>query len=151
MNLLKHPEQLRKLRDNPDLTGRAIEEMLRYDGPVDALTNRWACAEIEVSDGRVIEVGDVIIPLALAANRDPVVFENPDVFDITRDPNPHIAFGHGIHFCLGAPLARMEGSIAIPALIQRLPKMELTVDPATLQWGNSILLHSLSSLPLKYQ
>jgi cytochrome P450 len=149
--LLQHPEQMRKLRDDPALIPGAIEEILRYSGPVDATLNRWAAEAIEWKDGRVIEPGDVIIPLLLAANRDPEKFENPDQFDITRDPNPHIAFGQGIHFCLGAPLARMEGAIAIRALLERLPNLALNMNPNNLQWGPTIVLHNLLELPLTYQ
>lgn len=151
LTLLEHPDQLQKLRDNPDLIGSTIEEVLRYQGPVDAALNRWAAEPIEWSDGRVIEAGDVIIPLLLGANRDPEIFDNPDTFDITRNPNPHLAFGHGIHFCLGAPLARMEGVIAVPKLLERFPKLELNAEPKTLQWGPTIILRSLSKLPLQYQ
>jgi cytochrome P450 PksS len=149
--LLEHPEQLQKLRENPDLIGSSIEEVLRFQGPVDATLNRWAGEPIEWSDGRVIEAGDVMIPLLLAANRDPEVFKNPDTFDITRNPNPHIAFGHGIHFCLGAPLARMEGAIAVSRLLERFPNLNLNVDPDNLRWGGTILFHNLLELPLCYQ
>ena len=151
LDLLQHPEQFRRLRDNPALTSRAIEEMLRYNGPVDGTTNRWASDDLEWSDGRVIKAGDVLIPLLLAANRDPEVFDDPDTFDITRDPNPHIAFGHGIHFCLGAPLARMEGNIALSRLIDRFPNIRLNIDPAQVQRGNTLLLHNLSALPVIYR
>lgn len=151
LNLLKHPDQMQKLREHPELASRAIEEILRYESPIDATLNRWASEDYEWEDGRVIKAGDVLIPLLLAANRDPEVFENPDVFDITRDPNPHIAFAHGIHYCLGAPLARMEGTIAIPMLIERFPKLSLDVKPDQLSWGPSIILHNLLELPVCYQ
>jgi len=98
-----------------------------------------------------IEPGDTIIPLLLAANRDPEVFAEPDTFDIGRDPNPHIAFGQGIHFCIGAPLARIEGAIAIMKLIERFPNLRLNADPKSLQWGPDIIFQSLSALPLRYQ
>jgi cytochrome P450 PksS len=149
--LLQHPAQMQQLRDDPALTPGAIEEMLRYSGPVDATLNRWAAEAITWEDGRVIEPGDVIIPLLMAANRDPAIFENPDTFDIIRDPNPHIAFGHGIHFCLGAPLARMEGTIALRALLTRMPNLALNIDPDDLLWGPSIVLHNMLELPLIYQ
>ncbi len=151
LDLLQHRDQFEMLRENPDLTGKAIEEMLRYNGPVDATLNRWAGEDMEWHDGRVIEAGDVLIPLLLAADRDPDIFDKPDVFDITREHNPHIAFGHGIHFCLGAPLARMEGTIAISRLLERFPNLQLNIEPAHVQRGSTIVLHTLTALPLKYQ
>ena len=151
LDLLQHPDQFQKLRRNPDLTNPAIEEMLRYNGPVDATLNRWASEDIEWRDGHIIKAGDVLIPLLLAADRDPEVFDDPETFDISRNPNPHIAFGHGIHFCLGAPLARMEGKIAVSFLIDRFPKMKLNIDPANIQRGKALLLHNLSALPITYQ
>lgn len=151
LTLLEHPEQLQKLRENPDLIGSTIEEVLRFQGPVDATLNRWAAEAIELDDGRVIEAGDVIIPLLLGANRDPDIFENPDSFDISRDPNPHLAFGHGIHFCLGAPLARMEGVIGVSKLLERFPKLALNVEPNQLQWGGTLIFNNLLALPLRYQ
>jgi cytochrome P450 PksS len=100
--------------------------------------------------GRVIEAGDVVMAALLAANRDPAHFENPNTFDITRDPNRHIAFGSGIHFCLGAPLARIEGAIAINALLQRFPNLELAVQPDDLEWNDSILLHGMKAMPVAF-
>jgi cytochrome P450 PksS len=85
----------------------------------------------------------------LAANRDPAYFENPNVFDIRREPNKHIAFGHGIHFCLGAPLARMEGTIAINTMLARLPKLELNTDIDQLDWNESLLIHGMKALPVR--
>jgi len=151
LDLLQHPDQFEMLRKNPDLTNQAIEEMLRYNGPVDGTTNRWASDDLEWADGQVIKAGDVLIPLLLAADRDPDIFDNPETFDITRNPNPHIAFGRGIHFCLGAPLARMEGNIAISQLIDRFPNMRLNIDPAKIKRGNTLLLHNLSALPMIYR
>lgn len=151
LDLLQHPDQFQMLKDDRSLMSGAIEEMLRYNGPVDATLNRWAGEDIVWKDGRTIKAGDVLIPLLLAANRDPEMFDNPDTFDITRNPNPHIAFGHGIHFCLGAPLARMEGTIAMTHLLDRFPNLSLDADPSTLNRGISIVLHTLNTLPLKYQ
>jgi cytochrome P450 len=151
LDLLQHPDQFEMLHKNPDLTPQAIEEMLRYNGPVDATTNRWAGDDMEWNDGRVIKAGDVLLPLLLAADRDPEIFDDAEAFDITRNPNPHIAFGHGIHFCLGAPLARMEGNIALLQLIDRFPNMRLNIDPAKIERGNTLLLHNLSALPMTYQ
>lgn len=151
LDLLQHPDQFQMLKDQPDLMSNAIEEMLRYNGPVDATLNRWAGEDMEWHDGQMIKAGDVLIPLLLAANRDPNIFENPHTFDIMRDPNPHIAFGNGIHFCLGAPLARLEGTIAITQLLERFPNLSLNIDPAQVQRGPSIVLHNISALPMKYQ
>ena len=147
LDLLTHPDQLQKLRENPALLDSAVEEILRYNGPLGSTTMRWALEDVEIH-GQVIPAGDMVLASLLGADRDPEVFANPDVFDIIRDPNPHIAFGHGIHFCLGAPLARIEGSIAFSTMLKRLPKLSLAVDPETLEWNETILLHSMKALPL---
>lgn len=97
-----------------------------------------------------IPAGDLIAPALLAANRDPAVFENPDTFDITRDPNPHIEFGSGIHYCLGAPLARMEGAIAINSLLARFPQMRLNTSVGALEWNQALLIHGMNALPVAY-
>jgi cytochrome P450 len=122
--------------------------MLRYNGPVETPTMRWSFDDTEM-DGNLIRQGDIVLPALLAANRDPAYFENPNVFDIRREPNKHIAFGHGIHFCLGAPLARMEGTIAINTMLARLPKLELNTDVDDLEWNESLLIHGMKSLPIK--
>lgn len=147
--LMQHPEQFEMLKDDRSLLKSAVEEMLRYDGPVDTTTTRFASVDIDVA-GVTIPQGDIVLPSLLAANRDPNIFENPNQFDITRDPNPHIAFGHGIHFCLGAPLARMEGQIAINALLDRLPNLRLNADVDSLEWNPSLLIHGMTGLPVAF-
>ena len=147
--LLQHPDQVEKLRNNPDLIKTAIEEMLRYNGPVGSSTMRWALEDLELF-GQPIKTGEMVLASLLAANRDPEQFENPDTFDITRTPNRHIAFGSGIHYCLGAPLARMEGAIAINALLRRLPDLQLAVPVDDIKWNESLLLHGMQALPVKF-
>lgn len=147
--LLTRPDQHAKLRENPDLIGTAVEEMLRYNGPVETPTIRFAMEDV-AWDGYRISAGDMLMPSLLGANRDPAVFDDPDTFDITRSPNPHIAFGYGIHFCLGAPLARMEGAIAINALLARFPNLRLNADPDTLKWTEQLLIHGLLTLPVSW-
>ncbi len=148
--LLQHPDQLTKLRQNPELIKSAVEEILRYNGPVDITTTRWTFEDVEI-DGTVIPKGEAVWASLLAANRDPAHFEHADTFDITRDPNKHIAFGNGIHYCVGAPLARLEGTIAINALVQRLPDLELAVAVDDLQWTTGMLIiHGMLAMPVRY-
>lgn len=148
--LLQHPDQLVLLRDQPQLIRSAVEEMLRYCGPVETPTIRFAFEDVEIG-GTVIPCGAIVLPALLAANRDPAQFADPDRFDITRDPNRHIALGNGIHFCLGAPLARMEGAIAVSTLLRRLPNLH--ADRAMLEnvtWNDTIFIRSIRS-PLMVQ
>jgi cytochrome P450 len=147
--LMQHPDQLEKLKHSPALIRTAVEEMLRWNGPVETPTWRFASQDIVVN-GVTIPTGDVVLPSLLAANRDPRVFENPNTFDITRDPNPHVAFGHGVHYCVGAPLARLEGTIAINALLVRFPNIRLNTTVDKLQWNESLLIHGMKSLPIAY-
>ena len=147
LDLLRNPDQLNKLRENPGLIDSAVEEMLRYNGPLGATTMRWALEDVELH-GQIIPAGEMVLASLLGADRDPAVFENPNAFDITRNPNPHIAFGHGIHYCLGAPLARLEGIIAFNTMLARLPNLSLAVDPNMLEWNDTILLHSMKALPI---
>jgi cytochrome P450 len=148
LTLLQHPDQLQLLRENPDLIKSAVEELLRYEGPIGASTMRWALEDVEIR-GQKIPAGDMVLASLLAANRDPEVFENPDTFDIRRTPNKHMAFGYGIHYCLGAPLARMEGAIAFNNLIQRFPKLSLAVDPQALEWNETLLIRSMTKMPVR--
>jgi cytochrome P450 len=147
--LLEHPDQMDQLRDNPGLIGSAVEEMLRYECSLERTTMRWAFEDVAI-DGQMIARGDAVIPLLLAANRDPAQFPNPDRFDITRTPNRHIAFGSGIHHCLGAPLARMEGAIAINTLVKMLPGLRLNVGVDQLEWHENLLVRGLKALPVAY-
>jgi pimeloyl-[acyl-carrier protein] synthase len=144
--LLRHPDQLRRLRENPALIGTAVEELLRFDGPVQR-TARIPSEDV-VIDGCTIAKGEMVMPFIGAADRDPVQFPEPDRLDIGRADNRHIAFGWGIHFCLGAPLARVEGQIAINTLVQRLPKLALATD--TPQFRESLTLRGLASLPVQF-
>lgn len=143
--LMREPDQLALLRSKRELMPTAIEELLRYDGPVQT-TVRVALEDLEI-DGNDIEEGSLIMLGIGAANHDPEVFDDPRRLDITRDPNPHLAFGFGTHFCLGAPLARLEGKVAFNALLDAFPEMEL-VDEAPRYRSNPIL-RGLESLPVK--
>lgn len=147
--LMQHPEQMTMLQNEPSLLKNAIEEILRFNGPVETPTTRFASEDIEVA-GVTIPMGDIVLPSLLGANRDPDIFDNPNVFDITRDPNPHIAFGQGIHFCLGAPLARMEAHIAFTALLDRLPGIQINAPVESLEWTSSLLIHGMKALPVKW-
>jgi cytochrome P450 len=144
--LLRHPDQLRTLRENPGLIGTAVEELLRYDGPVQR-TARIPSEDVVIG-GRTIPKGDMVMPFIGAADRDPSQFPDPDRLDITRQENRHVAFGLGIHFCLGAPLARLEGQIAINTLVQRLPKLALAT--GTPPYRQSLTLRGLSTLPVSF-
>ena len=144
--LLRHPDQLRRLRENPGLIGSAVEELLRYDGPVQR-TARIPSADVRF-DGLTIAKGEMVMPFIGAADRDPAQFPDPDRLDLTRTDNRHIAFGWGIHFCLGAPLARVEGQIAISALVQRLPKLALATDRP--EYRQSLTLRGLTTLPVGF-
>lgn len=146
--LLQNRDQFELLHDNPALIKTAIEEMLRYNGPVETPTPRWAMEDIEF-DGQLIKKGDMVLPSLLGANRDPAHFADPNRFDIRREQNKHIAFGNGIHYCLGAPLARLEGEIAIRTLVNRLPTLELNAPVEGLTWNESILIHGMSALPVR--
>ena len=147
--LFAHPEQMTKLRDDPSLIGNAVEEFLRYDGPVDRATMRFAAEDTELG-GFTIRRGEPIVPLLISANRDPRAFDNPDDLDITRPPSKHLGFGFGVHYCVGAPLARMEGAIAINTLLRRLSNLRLAAEVSTLEWSIVPLFHGTFHLPVKW-
>ncbi|PFY36951.1 cytochrome P450 family protein [Bacillus toyonensis] len=140
--LLENPKQLQLLKDNPKLIDSAIEEGLRYYSPVEVTTARWAAEPFQIHD-QTIQKGDMVIIALASANRDETVFENPEVFDIMRENNRHIAFGHGSHFCLGAPLARLEAKIAITTLFKRMPELQIKGDREDIKWQGNYLMRSL--------
>jgi pimeloyl-[acyl-carrier protein] synthase len=144
--LLRHPDQLVLLRDNPALIRSAIEELLRYESPVQ-LTSRVARDDFEIR-GKPIRKGQEVCCGLAAANRDPEQFAEPDRLAVTRADNHHVAFGHGLHFCLGAPLARLEGQIAMLTLLRRLPGLRLATD--SVEWREGIMMRSLKALPLRF-
>ena len=139
--LLKHPDQLQRLRDNPDLLDSAVNELLRYDSPVQ-LDGRIACEDLEIA-GTQIQAGERVISAIGAANRDPAVFTDPNVLDIGRREKSHISFGRGIHHCLGAPLATLEGRIAFSSLLDRFPSMSLVAEP---EFREQIVLRGVEEL-----
>ncbi|MEA2745024.1 MAG: hypothetical protein QOG25_3395 [Acetobacteraceae bacterium] len=145
--LLRHPDQWRILRDNPSLIPNAIEEILRYESPVQAVA-RTASEPIELS-GVILEPRAIVVSLIGAANRDPAVFENPDRFDITRTDLRPLSFGGGIHFCLGAQLARIEAAVVFETVLLRLPDLRL-VEPEHPKWRSSFTLRGLTELPVAW-
>jgi cytochrome P450 len=142
----RNPEAMAMLRARPELLRPAIEEMLRYDGPVQS-TFRVATRDTVVG-GTPIAAGMGVFVIVAAANRDPAQFNDPERFDITREPNDHVAFGEGIHFCIGAPLARMEGSIAIASALKRFPELRLKNPGGSLEYKGSYFLRGLASLDM---
>ena len=147
--LLENPNQLQLLKDNPKLIDSAIEEGLRYYSPVEVTTARWAAEPFQIHH-QTIQKGDMVIIALASANRDETVFENPEIFDITRENNRHIAFGHGSHVCLGAPLARLEAKIAITTLFNRMPELQIKGNREEIKWQGNYLMSSLEELPLTF-
>ena len=147
--LLMYPEQLALLQSNPALVKTAVEEFLRYRSPLMLATMRWACTDITLG-GKLIHRGDQVVISLAAANHDESIFADSDGLDITRVDNHHLAFGKGIHYCLGAPLARLEGQIAISTLLRRLPNLHLQVDPADLLWRPGSMVLGLMQLPVTF-
>ncbi len=145
--LLTHPEQRELLRADPARIPAAVEEFLRWCGPVQVTFPLIAVAPVELGGVRV-EPGDVVVPALLPANRDPAHTSDPDALDVSRDPRPHLGFGHGIHHCLGAPMARLEAKIAFETLLRRFPELRLAVAPGELGWAPSFLFHGLTRLPV---
>ncbi len=143
--LLRHPGELARLRARPELIASAVEELLRFEGPV-ALTSRNPKRDYEL-DGRRIAKDDEICLVLAAANRDPAVFSEPDRVDLSRGENRHLGFGFGAHFCLGASLARLEGQIALGSIVARFPGLKLACDGV--EWKPGIVLRGLTSLPIR--
>ena len=145
LTLLGHPEQLRELRAGRVSMANAVEELLRHDGPVQ-LTQRIALTDLELG-GHTIAAGEIAVLLIGSANRDPAVFDGPDRLDLARDPNPHLAFGVGIHSCLGAALARMEAAVVLTQVIERWPGLCLAGRP---KWRDTFVVRALNTLPVAW-
>ncbi|MGW1023711.1 cytochrome P450 family protein [Streptomyces sp. NPDC002577] len=149
--LLTHPDQLAALRADMGLLDGAVEETLRYEGPVENATFRFAAEPLDIA-GTFIAAGDVVLVGLAGGDRDPERFPEPDRFDIRRAPQGHLAFGHGIHFCLGAPLARIEARVALRSLLDRCPDLALDVDRAGPPgpWIPGMLIRGMRSLPVRW-
>ena len=148
--LFRAPDQLARLRADNRLWPAAVEELLRFDGPVETSTSRWVRQDTEFG-GRTMRRGDLMRAVITSANRDMVHFAQPDALDIGRADNRHLAFGLGAHYCLGAPLARLEGIIALQTLFDRLPAARLALSSDELAWRSGVLFRGLRLLPIHYQ
>lgn len=147
--LLEHPEQWEKLRSSPELVLSAVEEILRYNGPAEVSNTRWATEDFEFG-GKSIRKGEMVFISFSSANRDARQFPKPDEFDITRELNNHIAFGKGVHYCLGAPLARLEAEIAISALIRRMPNIRLKTSSDEFEWRPGMIIRGVREIPVSF-
>ncbi|MER5863848.1 cytochrome P450 [Kitasatospora sp. NPDC002040] len=152
--LLRNPAQRALLQESvqrgeKELLATAVEELLRYDGPVELATWRFATHPLSIG-GVDIPVGDPVLVVLAAADRDPARFAGENTLDLARKDNPHLGFGHGIHYCIGAPLARMEGQFALATLLTRLPDLQLAADPAELRWRGGLIMRGLRELPVSF-
>ena len=146
--LLTHPAELDRLRADWSLLPAAIEELLRYSNPLNHATERFTTEPVTIG-GVTIPAREVVLCVTSSGNRDPSRFPDPDRLDLGRDATGHLAFGHGIHYCLGAPLARLEGEVAFRALLSRYPALALAVPESSLRWRSSSLIHGLETLPVR--
>lgn len=144
--LLRNPDQMQMLRDHPKLVASAVEEMMRYDNPVQ-IAYRSAAEDVELS-GKLIQKGQLVNSVLAAGNRDPERFSEPDRFDISRDEGRHLGFGLGIHFCIGAPLVRLEAQIAFSTILRRFPKLHLATE--NLEWQEHPIFRGVKSMPLTF-
>jgi cytochrome P450 len=149
LTLLDHPDQLARLKADPSLIPLAVEELLRFNGPVFMTTGRFATSDVELG-GQHINQGDLIMVVLASADRDESQFTQADELDIARSLNNHVAFGQGIHICLGAPLARLEGDIAFTTLLRRMPNLRLNAPRESIVWRGGFVLRGVSSLPVAF-
>ncbi|MGP3922273.1 cytochrome P450 family protein [Streptomyces sp. 8N616] len=152
--LLRNPEQRERLHKalvagDETLLATGVEELLRYDGPVELATWRFATEPLTIG-GQRIATGDPVLVVLAAADRDPDRFADPDTLDLARRDNQHLGYGHGIHYCLGAPLARLEAQAALATLLRRLPDLRLAVEPADLRWRGGLIMRGLRTLPVEF-
>ncbi|MFJ9595358.1 cytochrome P450 [Streptomyces virginiae] len=153
-SLFMNPGQRERLQSSlaageSGLLATGVEELLRYDGPVELATWRFATEPLTLGGERV-ETGDPVLVVLAAADRDPERFADPDTLDLSRADNQHLGYGHGIHYCLGAPLARLEGQTALATLLTRLPDLELSVPPQDLRWRGGLIMRGLRTLPVRF-
>jgi hypothetical protein len=146
LSLLRFPREFDLFKENPELAPRAIEELLRYDGPSGAQV-RVVKVEQELR-GKRLKPGDRVFVMLNAANRDPEAYEDPDWLDLARGGPAHLTFGFGMHICLGFPLARLEGQIALPAVLRHWKHIEFAAPPERLEWLNSMVFRGMQALPL---
>jgi cytochrome P450 len=149
LTLFESPGELRRLMNEPSLINSAVEELLRFNGPLETATERYAREDLTVA-GVTIPRGELVLAVLASANRDHQQFEDPDKLDLSREPNRHLAFGYGVHYCLGAPLARLEGQIAISTLFRRIPDLRLAKPLDALPWRRGLVLRGLESLPVEF-
>ncbi len=149
VNLLEHPDQLALVLADPSLIPGAVEELLRYEGPVERSLPRWATVDVELG-GKTIQKGDLVIPILGSADRDPERFPDPDALDVRREDVRHLAFGRGSHYCLGAPLARLEAEVALETLFRRLPGLRLAVPREELEWRPTPGFRRVVALPVSW-
>ncbi|MFI8941414.1 cytochrome P450 [Streptomyces syringium] len=152
--LLRNPGERERLQralaeGDESLLATGVEELLRYDGPVELATWRFATEPITLG-GQRIAAGDPVLVVLAAADRDPERFAEPDTLDLSRRDNQHLGYGHGIHYCLGAPLARLEGQAALATLLRRLPDLRLAADPEELRWRGGLIMRGLRTLPVEF-
>jgi cytochrome P450 len=147
--LLEQPDRFVQLQHTPTLIEPAIEELLRFVCPAETATERYAREDIAIA-GITIPKGELVLAVIGSANRDARYFDNPDRLDFTRENNKHLAFGHGAHYCLGAPLSRLEGQVAISTLVRRMPNLRLRSAPEQLQWRGGLILRGLEALPVSF-
>lgn len=143
-SLFRHPAQLALLREDHSLVPRSVEELMRHDTPLQ-MFERWVLEDVEIH-GQKVAGGQELALLFGSANHDPEVFDRPDELDVTREHNPHMSFGAGIHFCLGAPLARVELQVSFATLLRRLPAMELVEEP---EWKPNYIIRGLKELRVR--
>lgn len=153
-SLFMNPDQRERLQvslaaGESGLLETGVEELLRYDGPVELATWRFATEALPLG-GEDIAAGDPVLVVLAAADRDPERFAEPDTLDLSRTDNQHLGYGHGIHYCLGAPLARLEGQTALATLLTRLPDLELAVPPEDLRWRGGLIMRGLRTLPVRF-
>ncbi|MDH6131110.1 cytochrome P450 [Kitasatospora sp. MAA4] len=146
--LLQHPEQLALLRSDLSLLPGAVEEFLRYESPLNLSTIRFTTSPVQVGEVTIPE-NEIVFVALMSANRDPARFADPNRLDVTRTSNAHLSFGHGVHHCLGAPLARLEGEIVFRKLLERFPDWELAAEPAALRWRYTAQFRGLETLPVR--